>query len=70
MFLFKAYINERSRLTKSIGDGLTVEVDVRPVFVDSIYNESLLKLAGKSKSMKKRYLMSNSPIKKLKISHL
>lgn len=70
LFLFKAYINERSRLTKSIGDGLNVEVDVRPAFVDSIYNESLLKLAGKSKSMKKRYLMSNSPIKKLKISHL
>ncbi|MEG5001685.1 hypothetical protein [Microcoleus sp. B4-D4] len=70
LFLFKAYINERSGLTKSIGDGLTVEVEVRPVLVDSIYNESLLKLAGKSKSMKKRYLMSNSPIKKLKISHL
>jgi hypothetical protein len=70
LFLFKAYINERSRLTKSIGDGLTVEVDVRPVFVDSIYKESLIKLVGKSKSMKKRYLDPNLLVKKLKISHL
>jgi len=60
LFLFRAFI----------GDGLTVEVNVNPEDVDSIYKESLLELVGKSKSMKKRYLMSNSPIKKLKISHL
>ena len=60
LFLFRAFI----------GDGLTVEVNVNPEDVDSIYKESLLELVGDSKSMKKNYLMSNSPIKKLKISHL
>jgi hypothetical protein len=70
LFLFIAYINERSRLTISTGDGLTLEVNVNPEDVDNIYKELLLKLVGKSKSMKKRYLRSNSPIKKLKVSLL
>jgi hypothetical protein len=60
LFIFRAFI----------GDGLTVEVNVNPEDIDSIYKESLLELVGKSKSLKKRYLMSNSLIKKLKISHL
>lgn len=60
LFLFRAFI----------GDGLTVEVNVNPEDVDRIYRKSLLELVGNSKSMKKKYLRSNSPIKKLKISDL
>ncbi|MEG5173179.1 hypothetical protein [Microcoleus sp. B3-D7] len=60
LFLFRAFI----------GDGLTVGVNVNPEDIDRIYKESLLELLGDSKSLKKKYLISNTPIKKLKISHL
>lgn len=60
LFLFRAFI----------GDGLTVGVNVNPEDIDKIYKESLLELLGDSKSLKKKYLISNTPIKKLKISHL
>jgi len=70
LFLFIAYMTERSRLTISTGDGLTLEVNVNPEDVDNIYQGLLHQLIGKSKSLKKRYLMSNLPVKKLKVSLL
>ncbi|MEG3870278.1 MULTISPECIES: hypothetical protein [unclassified Microcoleus] len=58
LFLFRAFI----------GDGLTVGVNVNLEDINKIYKESLLELIGDSKSMKKKYLSSNKPIQKLKIS--
>jgi len=60
LFLFRAFI----------GDGLTLEVNVNPEDVDSIYKESLLELVAESKSLKKHYLISKLPIPKLKVSPL